>query len=263
MKKKELIEEIQRAYDVKPSEKGKAFIQEYESRGSRNMNVQSLERSPGNRSLNVQGVHQSRELRLLDVLKMELKQANWLCMCLMTLVLSVAVCLCDKYPRVAWGYGAIMPLFVLLGVSSFGRSQRFGMFELETASRFSKNFLKMVRVFLAGVFSTIALLTGSVVMYFYLKIDAAFVIMLTMIPFLLTAYASMLLIRHWHSPHNIYGCVVIAVACAILPLFQNIKMLLAAVPLWGAIVLAVVLMAATGKEIVGFIKLESEEPAWN
>lgn len=263
MKKKDLINTIQRAYDVKPSEKGKAFIQEYESRGSRNLNVQSLERSPENRSLNVQGVHQSRELRLLDVLKMELKQANWLCMCLMTLVLSVAVCLCDKYPRVAWGYGAMMPLFVLLGVISFGRSQRFGMFELETASRFSKNFLKMVRVFLAGVFSTIALLTGSVVMYFYLKIDVAFVIMLTMIPFLITAYTSLLLIRHWHSPHNIYGCVAIAVACAILPLFQNIKSLLAVVPLWGAIVLAVILIAATGKEVVSFIKIESEEPTWN
>ncbi len=235
MNKNDLINKIQRAYDVKPSEKGKAFIRE----------------------------HQSRELRILDVLKMELKHVNWLCMCLMMVVLFIAVYVCEQFPGVAWGYGAMMPLFVLLAVISFGRSQRYGMWELEFASRFSKVFLKMVRVFLAGVFSTIALLICSVVMYLYLRIEVAFVIMLTMIPFLITAYTSLLLIRHWHSPHNIYGCVAIAVACAILPLFQNIKSLLAVVPLWGAIVLAVILIAATGKEVVSFIKIESEEPTWN
>lgn len=235
MKDKDLIKSISLAYDVKPSKEGKKFIRE----------------------------HQQRRIRLFDVIRMELSHLNWLCVLGLLILLSTSFLVCERLPKSAWAYGSLIPFFVLLSVISFGRSERYGMNEIESASRFSKTFIKMVRLFISGTFSAIALIICSLIMNYSLGINVSFILMLVIVPFLLNTYGSMVIIRRWHSKNNIYGCVALSVGCSLLPLLNNIKGLLASVPLWGALIIGMILVAATVKELIGYVRYESEEIAWN
>lgn len=235
MKDKELIKQINNAYDITPSDGGKAFIRN----------------------------HTCRKRRLFDVILSECKYGNLVYMIPIILIFAGAAVLCNGNPKCAWIYGSLMPIVVLLSVISFGKSEKYGMWELETVARFSCEFIKTVRLFIFGFVSLGILLFASVIMYAVLDFNVSVIIMSLGIPFLLTAFISLIILRKWRSGGSIYGCMAISLTCAILPEFSGIKEIFAVVPLTVAAVVAAALMVATVWEAICYVRFESEEIAWN
>lgn len=157
-----------------------------------------------------------------------------------------------------------MPAAALISLTGLGRSQRCGMEELELAARFSLRMLGILRLVIIGLAGLLVTLSLSLVLTLTTGLSLPVSFAAVLVPYLLTASLCMVLIRQWHSPHNIHGCAVIAA-------------LICAVSMWGTELmksvpaelcpsalsaLLLLLLLLTGAEVKKYV-LESEEYQWN
>ena len=148
------------------------------------------------------------------------------------------------------------PLAALFALTGLGKSKKYGMEEIEMSSRFSLRTITIIR--LAIMLAASCALRAVTGMGLFVSFAAAGV------PYLVTTFLCMLLIRRWHSPKNIYGCVVIAAGVSA-AMFGGIDILehccagLCRSVLSGVLLISVGLTAV---EVCGYIR-ESEELQWN
>lgn len=232
MKKSDLKRLVRTAYAVEPSVRKAEFIKKY----------------------------QFRELNYLQILSMQFQymgpQLALLCGCVLAVLLGAAVNVSENFARFI---AVLVPVAALIAMTGLGRSSAYAMDEIEMSSRFSLRTLRIMRIGIVGIAGLFVMLAVSCA----LKIltGAAFLpaVAFAAVPYLLTTFLSMLLIRHWHSPHNIYGCAVIAGCISVLALGRMEALLLCSSLLYAALP---VLIALTAAEFCRYIK-ESEELQWN
>lgn len=158
----------------------------------------------------------------------------------------------------------LAPLAALFALTGLGKSKKHGMEEIEMSSRFSLRTIKIIRLAIIGFAGLAVMLAASCTLRVVTGMSLFVSFAATGVPYLVTTFLCMLLIRRWHSPKNIYGCVVIAiVVCA--AMFGGIDVLacccsgLCRAVLPGGFLISTVLTAV---EVCRYIK-ESEELQWN
>lgn len=228
MKRSELTRLVKTAYAVEPSERKAAFIKEY----------------------------RLRELNRLEMLCLQLRymgaQLALLGGCVLAVLLGAAADVGENFVHFI---AALLPVAALTAMTGLGRSMRYGMDEIETASRFSSRLLRIMRLTIIGfaglvvmlsVSCTITVLTGAALMP---------AIAFAALPYLLTSLLCMELIRRWHSPRNIYGCFVIAACVSAVTFSYPMNPVPGSALLYAAVLVLLLLITAEVRKYVN----ESEE----
>ena len=183
MKRSELTSLIKTAYAAEASERKSAFIK----------------------------AHSFRELNRLEMLGIQLRYMGIQLTLLGGSVLAVLLCAAanagEDFVRLV---AALMPVAALTAMTGLGRSTRYGMAEIETASRFSLRLLRILRLTIIGVAGFIMMLSASFGIRIVTGAALLPAVAFAALPYLLTSLLCMELIRRWHSPRNLYGCFVIA-----------------------------------------------------
>ncbi|MCI6463932.1 MAG: hypothetical protein MSA90_00480 [Faecalicatena sp.] len=101
---------------------------------------------------------------------------------------------------------AFVPFLALAAVSEGSRSIQYGMDELELASRFPLKVIAASRLFLLGASNLILLTVSSFVLGTRGTTGILFNGAVIMIPYLLTAFLNLFIVRKMHGRESIYVC---------------------------------------------------------
>lgn len=167
-------------------------------------------------------------------------------------------------PDILWTISAFVPFLALSAVLEGKRSVRYGMEELELASRFSLKFIIMARLIilgagdmllLGGILPVILMMGKEKVLYagFYM-----------LVPYLLTAFLSLYLTRKTRGKEAFYLCFFAAVLVSMgFVILRNSYMQFYELPCyWKWAAAGIVFLVLTGRECITLLK-ESEEYSWN
>lgn len=134
-------------------------------------------------------------------------------------------------PRLAesaiWTAAALVPLMAVSVIAESGRSQRFGMSELEMASRFSLRSVIFSRLVILGganifVFTALIFVVGSAAGTSFLQTGVYL-----LCPYFITTSLCLWATRHIHSADSIYVCLGIAIFMSAIPLLHQLLNILA------------------------------------
>lgn len=209
--------------------------------------------------------NQRRELNCGELLCMQLQymgiQLTAICGYALAMTLGT---LTDIDADLAKIFAVFAPLAALFALTGLGKSEKYGMEEIEMSSRFSLRTIKIIRLAIIGFAGLAVMLAASCALKAVTGMSLFISFAAAGVPYLVTTFLCMLLIRRWHSPKNIYGCAVIAAGvCA--AMFGGIDVLercwtgLCRAALPGVFLISAALTAA---EACRYIK-ESEELQWN
>ena len=176
MTDKEIKNMLKKAYVVSETEKEKQFIRKYEERA----------------------------LQLSSIIKMELRYMGL--KSILTGIVPVALLLMaagTEDTDMVWVIASFVPACVLTPMVLLSRSERFGMEELEAASRFSLRFIRIVRMFILGIFSLVLLFSVGSILRITATASVMDHMMLVVFPYLVSAYGAMLVTRKWHGKEPI------------------------------------------------------------
>lgn len=209
--------------------------------------------------------YQKRELNCGELFCMQLQymgiQLTAICGYALAMLLGT---LTDIDADLAKIIAVLAPLVALFALTGLGKSKKYSMEEIEMSSRFSLRTINIIRLAIIGFAGLAVMLAASCALKAVTGMSLFVSFAAAGVPYLVTTFLCMLLIRRWHSPKNIYGCVVIAAGVCI-AMFGGIEFLescsagLCRVALPGVLLVSAVLTAVEGCR---YIK-ESEELQWN
>ena len=235
MTDKEIKMKLKNAYVVSETEKEKQFVRKYEE----------------------------RSLQLSSIIKMELRYMGL--KSILTGIVPVALLLMaagTEDTDMVWVIASFVPACVLTPMVLLSRSERFGMEELEAASRFSLRFIRIVRMFILGIFSLVLLFSVGIILRITATASVMDHMMLVVFPYLVSAYGAMLVTRKWHGKENIFGVLAVCVFGGLLPYAER------AIRLSGQsanniiLLLIAMILGAMFRECKLYVK-ESENLSWN
>ena len=207
--------------------------------------------------------HRKRSMRIPDILRLEIKYMGVRSAASGALVLLLLGLLSfSKSPELIWYVSGLLPVVGLLLLSELGKSERYGMQELETASRFSLRFIKSIRIFLMGCATLIIVIATSVVLRGKTGFDFLTILGLIGTPYMLSAWGNLLITRRWHDKENIYGCLAVAFATCLLPALLEKAIRFQVIQPFVVVSLFVVVSALTVRESILYIR-EREDLSWN
>lgn len=235
MTDKEVKKMISTAYCVPETEKGYRFINE----------------------------HEKRSCKFSDIIKNEFRYIGFKSILagLLLCVVFLAVALKEN-EQVMWLLSSLIPISSLLPVSLVFRSEKYGMCELEAASRFSLRFVRLVRMLIVGVFSGLVILGGSIIFRQLWADGIVDVVMYILLPYFVSVWASLLIARKMHGKESTYFIPFVCIATGFMPTgireLKNIIM----IPEYIYVVLAMILLVEVVKECVKYVK-ERSVISWN
>lgn len=235
MTDKELKHMLKNAYDLPSTDREKSFIRK----------------------------HEKRSLRIIEILITELRYMGIRSVPagLMLFALLFVIARTDNID-VVWMLSSFVPVCALIPMTFLSRSERFGMEELEAATRFSLRFVRIVRMFIMGIFSTILLLIIGIALYVTSGISGTEHVVFVVFPYLASAYGSMVVTRKWHSKENIFGVLAVCMFGGLLPSVIKAMELAAQLSDGVFILMIFLLLGAMFRECVLYLK-ESENLSWN
>lgn len=185
--------------------------------------------------------------------------------CVSVLIFSIAVLGTAIFSLdMVWGISALTPLLALTLISESGRSESYGMAELEMATRFSLRSVILARLLILGLLNLI-LLCLLIFLGFWNNELSPFAVGLYIItPFLLTAFAGLCIVRKFRGREAGYTCVGIAacISCFVFLSHYITPYLYQEDCLRWWITAAVVLCMGIGKQCIFMIK-RTEEAVWS
>lgn len=239
MKDKQLKNMIKNAYQIEPSLDKKSFVKQY----------------------------QKRELHMWDILKQQAISIG-----LINAVVGLVVLFAYwqilmqssgsnvlEFARIS----AIMPIIALVAISGMGRSEKYGMDELEMASRFSLRTVLAARLMIVGIIDTIIFLLIVLAFGKFTDIGTLQSLLVVMVPYLITAWGCLFITRKIHSSKDIAVCMgfagMVALMCVTTDTATPWKYLYMANSL--SYMLCVVLIVMFGLEINRLLKGDNNK--WN
>lgn len=235
MTDKEIKEMLKNAYVLSDTEKEKVFVRKYEQ----------------------------RSLRLSEIIKLEFRYMgvkSFLAGAVLTVLLLIAAQKGDI--DMLWTLTSFIPMCALIPMLLLSRSERFGMNELEAASRFSLRFIRIVRMFILNIFSIAVLLAAGAILH--VTADASFTeqIILVVCPYFVSAFGAMLVTRKWHGKENVFGVLAICASAGLLPFVIRPIILVRQLPDGLFLLMTVLLFLEFARECTLYVK-ESEDLSWN
>lgn len=235
MRDREIKKLLKEAYVLPETEKEKLFIRKYEK----------------------------RFLQLSGIIKIELQYMgvkSILAGIILTVLLLTAAKTEDT--ELVWIFTSFIPMCALVPMALISRSERCGMSEMEAASRFSLRFIRIVRMFVLGLFSTALLLAVGVILRVTSIATVTEQMIFVVFPYLISTYGAMLVTRKWHGKENIFGILVACAFSGLLPFVMRTARLSG--QLTGGLFFPVIvlLLGAIVRECMLYVK-ESEDLSWN
>lgn len=161
-----------------------------------------------------------------------------------------------------WTFASFIPMCALIPMALLSRSERYGMDELEATSRFSLRFVRIVRMFILGLFSLTLLLAAGIVLRVTGIVSAMEQIALVVFPYLVSAYGSMLVTRKWQGKENIFGVLAVCTFSGLLPFVIRPVILSRQLPNGTFLPVIALLLGVIVRECALYVK-ESENLSWN
>lgn len=204
-------------------------------------------------------MYQRRSLRLSTILKIELRYMGlWSFLTGIVLCLLLLAAVKSGEMDTVWTISAFLPVGAFVPMVLLRRSERFGMQELEAASRFSLRFVRLVRMLILGLASLILLLAVSLILNTNLGIGGTELLLMAFFPYLSSVLGGLIFTRVWHRQENLLGIGAVCTLCGLLPhLIREWNL-----PDGLYLLLFAVLTLALVRESTLFIK-ESEKVIWN
>lgn len=219
--------------------------------------------SPSVRERDFLKMYENRSMHIWDVFVLEIKYMGIRSILSgVMLILVIGLIYLSENPQLMWYVSGILPVVGLLLISGLGKSERYGMQELEGVARFSVCAVKAIRIFIVGGISLIIVTAISVLLQG--KTGVGFMTILGFIgtPYMLNAWGNLMITRRLHGKDNLYGCLAVAGVSCMLPMLMEKAIQLGVIQ---PIVILLVLAAAfalTVRESVLYIK-EREDLSWN
>lgn len=191
MTDKELKKQLKISYQISESDKQKRFVRCYERRFLQFGSILRIEmRYMGIRSI------------IAGIFLLLLMYAGWR----------------TENPQISWVLSGIIPAIAVVPMTVMGRSERYNMAELESTSRFSWPFVRLVRLLILGIFS-IAVLTGAGIWEaIVLRLEIRGMLLATVIPYLLSVYSGLFITRKWHSKESVYAVIAVGLVICLMPI---------------------------------------------
>ena len=159
--------------------------------------------------------YQRRELNYRELLRVQLQYMGAQLMAICGYALAMLLgSLANIDVKLAKIVAVLAPLAALFALTGLGKSEKYGMEEIEMSSRFSLRTIKIIRLAIIGIAGLAIMLAASCALSAVTGMNLFVSFAAAGVPYLITTFLCMLLIRRWHSPKNIYGCVVIACSAA-------------------------------------------------
>ncbi len=124
--------------------------------------------------------------------------------------------------QAVWMAAALAPLMAVSVIAESGRSQRYGMSELEMASRFSLRSVLFARLVILGatnlaVFAILIFTVGRSAGISFLQTGVYL-----LCPYFVTAFLCLWTVRHIHSRDSLLVCLGIAVSVSAIPILHPV-----------------------------------------
>ena len=163
-----------------------------------------------------------------------------------------------------WLVSSLVPFLAMEVVTESGKSGACGMEELEKSARFSLKSVVMARFLILGIFNLGIMFFLSCICREAVNMPLMRSVVYLFVPYLLTAFISLRIVRQFRSREGMYGCIVTAVLVGVCNLVihrisANIH-LSGEYVCWG--IAAALLALLTGVELYKMLK-ETEEYRWN
>ncbi len=235
MTDKELKQILKKAYCVPQSESGNGFIK----------------------------THEKRTHQLIDIVRNEFRYMG------MKSALA-GIVLCTLFfatakkgdENIMWITSSIIPMYSVIPMSHILRSERYGMCELEVASRFSLRFIRLIRMSLLGLFSGIVIIGSSIIMTSILKAGMIDIVMYMLFPYFVSVWGCLFITRKWHGSESNIGVPLVCIVSGFLPTVVRELQKVNFVSDYMYIVLLAVVMFETAKECTKYIN-ERTYLLWN
>ena len=178
MTNRELKNMIKNAYNVESSGNSRAFV----------------------------GQFQAREMHALDILKQQTAGLGLInafagLMVLFTFWQIALQCQGEDeymYARIS----AIIPLIALVAFSGMGRSEKYGMDELEMASRFSLRTVLAARLIIVGMIDVVIFIILMIIFGQLTNMGTLQALSVVLVPYLITAWGCLLITRKLHNSNK-------------------------------------------------------------
>ena len=228
-------EQLHNAYQLPETESGKHFVRE----------------------------HEKRSCKFSEILMLELKYMGpgSLAAFIALFFLSWAV-VNNTHEEGMWIIASFLPLCSLVPMILLQSSERYQMDEIETTTRFSTQFLKLIRMLMLGVFSILSLALVCVIFLEAKTVEPADIIMYMLIPYLISIWGGLLVTRKWNRSESVYGVAAVSTVSALLPtVFREINKI-AVVPAFACVSVLAALLTATAMECIKYVN-ERTDYSWN
>lgn len=162
-----------------------------------------------------------KPLNIGKILWMQCRYISWWEWILSFFVLGGTVILEFFYGKYVLGVIlSVVPLFAVIGVSDSVRSVTWGMSELEMSARFSLKSIVLARMVVAGIVNAVlellfAFLAGG---------DFGKNVLYLMVPFLISAYGSLILVRKIPGRDGVYACAAFGITVGIAASFSALQL---------------------------------------
>lgn len=183
MTNRELKNMIRNAYNVESSEGSRAFV----------------------------GQFQKREMHAWDILKQQTTGLGFINIFAGTIVLfafwQIALQCQDGDALMYARISAIIPLIALTAFSGMGRSEKYGMDELEMASRFSLRTVLAARLIVVGIIDAVIFAVLMVIFGQLTNMGTLQALSVVSVPYLITAWGCLLITRKLHNSRDMAVCI--------------------------------------------------------
>lgn len=207
--------------------------------------------------------HEIRFRQLLDVIKNEFYymgiKSIFAGLILCGLFVAMAL---NGDENMIWIMSSTLPICSLIPMIHILHSGKCGMCELEAASRFSLKFIRLIRMFILGIFSSVVILGGSIFLRKIWICGMLDIVIYMLFPYFVSIWGSLFIARKWHGKESEIGVPLICIATGFLPTiireFRNVYI----VPDYMYVILSVIIMVAAVRECVDYIN-ERSDLSWN
>lgn len=235
MNDKNIKELVKNAYRITPSEKERQFLKKNEQ----------------------------RSMKLWDVIALEIKYRK-LPACLAGAGMTLLFFLIAKSgdPQFMWYVSGALPVLALIFLSGLGRSERYGMKELEASGRFSQRFVRASRLIVPGAVSPVLLVAVSLLLREKAGFGPVTVLGFVGTPYMLNAWGNLLITRKWHGKESMAGCLGMTALTCLLPMLLEKAVCRQAIRPAAVTALLITATVLTVRESILYIR-ESEDLTWN
>lgn len=207
--------------------------------------------------------HEKRSRQLRDVIKREFLYMGiksilaGLILCGLFMVVAI-----KGDEKMMWIMSSMLPICSLLPMIYILGSGNYGMSELEAASRFSLKFIRLIRMFILGIFSSVIILSGSIFLRDLWDHGMLDVVIYMLFPYLVSIWGNLFIARKWHGIESTIGVPLICIATGFLPTIIRELRSVRITPDYMYVILTVIIMVAAVKECIEFI-YERSDLSWN